>query len=57
MALHLVNERPGITVAELADEMGIGTTYLYRVMPALERDGMVRKRGTGYEPADLGSAT
>jgi hypothetical protein len=47
-ALELVGRRPGITVAELASELGIGTTYLYRVMPALERDGKVAKRGTGY---------
>lgn len=51
MALRLVVERPGITVADLAGEMGIGTTYLYRVMPSLERDGAVRKVGAGYEPA------
>lgn len=51
LALRLVAERPGVTVAELAEEMGIGTTYLYRVMPALEREGKVRKNGTGYEPA------
>lgn len=47
-ALEIVGRRPGITVAELASELGIGTTYLYRVMPALERDGKVAKRGTGY---------
>lgn len=45
-ALRLVSERPGITVSELASAMEIGTTYLYRVMPALERDGKVRKVGT-----------
>jgi DNA invertase Pin-like site-specific DNA recombinase len=50
-ALRLVAEQPGITVSELADTMGIGTTYLYRVMPSLERDGKVRKSGTGYKPA------
>lgn len=50
-ALRLVGERPGITVSELADAMGIGTTYLYRVMPSLEREGKVRKEGTGYLPA------
>jgi septal ring factor EnvC (AmiA/AmiB activator) len=50
-ALRLVAERPGITVSELADAMGIGTTYLYRVMPSLEREGKVRKSGTGYQPA------
>jgi hypothetical protein len=50
-ALGLVHERPGITVAELADEMGIGTTYLYRVMPDLEREGKVAKSGKGYRPS------
>lgn len=49
--VRLVGERPGITVSELADEMGIGTTYLYRVCPALEREGKIRKSGTGYQPA------
>jgi hypothetical protein len=50
-ALEIVRQRPGITVAELAEELGIGTTYLYRVMPALEREGKVSKRGTGYHVA------
>ena len=50
-ALRLVAERPGITVSELAEQMGIGTTYLYRVMPSLEREGKVRKDGTWYESA------
>jgi hypothetical protein len=30
--------------------MEIGPTYLYRVMPALEREGKVRKVGKGYVP-------
>jgi hypothetical protein len=50
-ALRLVNERPGITVAELAKAMAIGNTYLYRLMPKLTRDGQVRKDGKGYHPA------
>ena len=50
-ALDLVTARPGITVAELAEELGIGPTYLYRVMPALEREAKVRKEGRGYVPA------
>jgi hypothetical protein len=56
-ALALVNSRPGITVADLATELGIGTTYLYRVMPALERAGEVEKRGTGYYPRDAARAS
>jgi Homeodomain-like domain len=50
-ALRLVTERPGITVAEAAEAMGIGTTYLYRLLPRLEREGRVRKDGRGYRPA------
>src|SRR5690348_7843362 len=44
-ALRLVTERPGITVAEAAKAMGIGTTYLYRLLPRLEREGRIRKDG------------
>ncbi|MCW2998296.1 MAG: Rrf2 family transcriptional regulator [Solirubrobacterales bacterium] len=47
-ALKLVTAAPGITVAELADKMKIGPTYLYRLLPALEREGKVRKDGKGY---------
>lgn len=50
-ALRLVGERPGITVAEVAEQMGIGTTYLYRLLPRLEREGRVRKEGRGYRLA------
>jgi DNA invertase Pin-like site-specific DNA recombinase len=48
--LELVHERPGISVADVATSMGIGTTYLYRVLPRLEREGKVRKQGRGYHP-------
>jgi hypothetical protein len=48
--LALVQSRPGISVREVADTMGIGTTYLYRVLPRLEREGKVRKEGRGYHP-------
>lgn len=50
-ALELVQARPGITVAELAEAMSIGNTYLYRIMPALQADGKVTKVGRGYEVA------
>jgi hypothetical protein len=52
-ALGLVAERPGITVAELAEAMVTGPTYLYRVMPSLEREGKVQKIGTGYHPVEV----
>jgi hypothetical protein len=50
-ALELVRARPGITIAEMADSMGIKANYLYRVMPTLQSDGQVRKRGRGWHPA------
>jgi hypothetical protein len=47
-ALDLVRERPGITIPELADAMGIAQNYLYRVMPGLAEDGKVVKSGRGW---------
>ena len=38
-ALELVRARPGITITEIADAMGIKANYLYRVMPTLQKEG------------------
>jgi hypothetical protein len=51
-ALELVTQRPGITIPELADVMGIKQNYLYRVMPGLAEDGKVVKSGRGWHPRD-----
>jgi hypothetical protein len=50
-ALELVRARPGITITELADAMGIKANYLYRVMPTLQKEGQVKKRDKGWHPA------
>jgi hypothetical protein len=50
-ALELVRTRPGITISEMADAMKIKANYLYRVMPALEAEGQVKKRDRGWHPA------
>jgi sugar-specific transcriptional regulator TrmB len=50
-ALELVRARPGITISELAEAMGIHANYLYRVMPTLESEGQVVKRDKGWHPA------
>ena len=50
-AQKIVGDKPGITISELADKMGIQANYLYRVMPGLEKDGKVKKRGKGWHPA------
>jgi sugar-specific transcriptional regulator TrmB len=47
-ALELVKGRPGITIPELAQEMGIKQNYLYRVMPDLAEQGLVTKSGRGW---------
>ena len=49
-ALELVQANPGITIPELAEQMGIKQNYLYRVLPGLEQDGLVRKEGRGWHP-------
>jgi ribosomal protein S25 len=41
-ALELVRARPGITISELADAMGIKANYLYRVLPTLQKEGQVK---------------
>ena len=50
-AMDLVRTRPGITIGDLADAMGIKANYLYRVMPTLEAEGQVVKRDGGWHPA------
>jgi sugar-specific transcriptional regulator TrmB len=47
-ALEVVRSRPGVTIPEIAEAMGIKQNYLYRVLPALQKDGMVRKEGRGW---------
>jgi predicted ArsR family transcriptional regulator len=51
-ALELVQARPGITIPEIADAIGIQQNYLYRVLPALQKDGLVRKEGRGRYPRE-----
>jgi CRP-like cAMP-binding protein len=51
-ALELVRTRPGITIPEIAEAMGIQQNYLYRVLPALQKDGLVRKDGRGWKPLE-----
>jgi len=50
-ALELVKGKPGITIPELAKSMGIKQNYLYRVMPSLQSDKLVKKQGKGWHPA------
>lgn len=47
-ALEIVRAKPGITIPEIAETMGIKQNYLYRVMPGLQQDGLVTKKGKGW---------
>jgi hypothetical protein len=49
-ALSLVRGQPGITIPELAVKMGIKQNYLYRVLPGLEKEGKLEKKGRGWYP-------
>jgi CRP-like cAMP-binding protein len=47
-ALEIVGANPGISIPDLAEQMGIKQNYLYRVLPGLEQEGLVRKEGRGW---------
>jgi hypothetical protein len=49
-ALAFVKGQPGITIPELAAKMGIKQNYLYRVLPGLESEKKVTKKGRGWHP-------
>lgn len=47
--LELVRQHPGITVAEIADRLGMKQrNYLYRIMADLQSQGAVDKQGRGF---------
>jgi hypothetical protein len=49
-ARAFVQGQPGITIPELAAKMGIKQNYLYRVLPGLEQENKVEKKGRGWHP-------
>jgi MarR family len=49
--LRLVNQRPGITVREIGEELGVDPTSLYRPVHKLEQQGAISKRGAALEPS------
>jgi hypothetical protein len=51
-ALELVKANPGITIPEIARHIGIKQNYLYRVLPALAEDGLVRRQGRGWHATE-----
>lgn len=50
-ALELVRSKPGVTIPDMAKEMGIEPNYLYRVLPKLVEEKKIKREGQGYHPA------
>lgn len=50
-ALELIRAQPGVTIRELAANMGIQPNYLYRVLPQMEKGGEVARKGQGWHAA------
>ncbi len=55
-ALELVRTKPGITIPEMAESMGIKQNYLYRVVPDLQKEGLLTKSGKGWHVRDKAAA-
>jgi hypothetical protein len=48
-ALSLIKGTPGITVPQIAEKMGIRQNYLYRVTAGLQKQGAIKRRGSGFQ--------
>lgn len=56
-AVKIISENPGITVSELGKQMKLkAPNYLYRVLPDLEKEGRIKKEGSGYSAASASSS-
>lgn len=48
-AVKIIEANPGIGVSELGKKMKLNhPNYLYRVLPDLEKDGRIKRKGRGY---------
>lgn len=48
--LRVIHERPGITVKDIATELDVDATNLYRYVRNLQQDGLIIKHGTALRP-------
>jgi hypothetical protein len=50
-AVRLIKQTPGISVSELGRKMKLNhPNYLYRVLPDLQKEGRIKRKGKGYHP-------
>jgi hypothetical protein len=51
-AVRIIKANPGISVSEIGKRMKLNhPNYLYRVLPDLEKDGRIKRKGRGYSAA------
>jgi len=51
-AVRIIKQNPGITVSELGRKMKLNhPNYLYRVLPDLQKEGRIKRKGKGYSAA------
>jgi hypothetical protein len=46
--VELVKAEPGLTAAQLSERLDLPVSVLFRTLPLLQRDGLVRKQGKGF---------
>ncbi len=50
-AVKIITDNPGIKVSELGKKMKLNhPNYLYRVLPDLQKEGRIKRKGNGYHP-------
>jgi hypothetical protein len=50
-AVRIIKQNPGITVSDLGRKMKLNhPNYLYRVLPDLQKEGRIKRKGKGYHP-------
>jgi hypothetical protein len=50
--LRVVQERPGVTIREVAEALGVDASGLYRPVRRLQERAQIRKDGTRLRPAE-----
>lgn len=50
-AVKVVEQNPGLSASEIAKEMKVKPSYLYRVLGELANEGRLKKKGREYRPA------
>jgi len=52
-AVRIIKQNPGISVSELGRKMKLNhPNYLYRVLPDLQKEGRIKRKGKGYHPGE-----